>query len=156
MNPPEELLNAHGWSQFDIGSSRFHRSHCISDCLWTEEIDFTSLERVTYIRIVKLRRSSSDRALGAAIQAFAPGLAQIAAGYTPMGRTGIGKLRAYHQSESLAKSFGEHMQEDVIDMEKLFLVRSRLPDAVEELLKRDSSMEAKAHVYLMISLQNPC
>jgi hypothetical protein len=154
MDLPLDLLEQHGWSMSNNIECCYYRCCQVNDFQWTEEIEFLKLERVTYIQSVKLRRTSSDQALGSLIKRLAPNAANIAASYYPMRRTGVGKLREYMQVEGAVKAIGESLETDDIEEERLFLVRSKVVD-VQEILKRNNNSEATAHVYLMLSLQAP-
>jgi hypothetical protein len=156
MEISPETLSENGWTQCPGALNRYIRTHQIDDFLWSEEIDQTSQQRITYIRRIKARRSQADRALGSVMERLAPNLAQLAADYYPMRRTGIGKVRTFRQTEAAFKALSESLQDDLIDEEKQFLIRASAAAPAIELVARDSKFEAQAHVYMMLSLRTPC
>jgi hypothetical protein len=68
----ETLLESNGWKAIEdpSGSLRFCRQHEIDDYLWTEELNFNILERLTYIQRIRTRRSDLDKALGETAKRF--------------------------------------------------------------------------------------
>lgn len=156
MEISPETLSENGWVQSPGASNRYMRTHQIDDFLWFEEIDQASEQRITYIRCIKARRSQADRALGSVMERLAPNLAQLAADYYPMRRTGIGKVRTFRQTEAAFKALSESLQDDLIDEEKQFMIRASTTAPAIELITRDSRFEAQAHVYIMLSLRSPC
>ena len=156
MEISPEALSENGWAQCPGELNRYIRTHRIDCFLWSEEIDQTSQQRITYIRCIKTRRSQADRDLGSVMERLAPNLAQLAADYYPMRKTGIGKVRAFRQAEAALKALSGSLQDDLVDEEKQFLIRAKFPAPAIELVTRDSRFEAQAHVYMMLSLRAPC
>ena len=150
----ETLLESNRWKVIEdpSGSLRFCRQHEIGDYLWTEELDFNVLERLTYIQQIRTRRSDLDKALGETAKRFAHVAGELLAANVPFRRTGLGKMRAYQQGESLAKAAGMFFSHDQIDGRKLLMLVHELPDAVELVIEADSMIEASVHIGTMQEL----
>jgi hypothetical protein len=150
----ETLLESNGWKAVDdpSGALRFCRQHEIGDYLWTEELNFNILERLTYIQRISTRRSDLDKALGETAKRFAHVAGELLAANVPFRRTGLGKMRAYQQGEALAKAAGMFLSQDMIDSRQLLLLVHELPDSVELIIKADSMLEASVHIGTMQAL----
>ena len=151
-DPFKALFLKHGWRQSSSSSSSFCRSHEVGDYLWTEEVDISSGQRLSYISQIKAKRSSLDRALGKAASRYARVAGEIFAANIPFKRTGIGKLNAYRQGEAFAKSVSSHLSTDVVGDEKIFLLIHKSPDSLEAVALANTTEEAWIHVNTMLML----
>lgn len=148
------LLESNGWTAVEElpGSLGFRRQHRVGDYLWTEELDLNACERLTYIQLIRARRSALDRALGETAKRYAHVAGELLAANVPFGRTGLAKLKAYEKGEGLARAAGALLAEDSIDGRKLFMIAHKLPDAVEIVIEEDPANEASAHILRMREL----
>ncbi|MEY3928961.1 MAG: hypothetical protein RLZZ516_671 [Cyanobacteriota bacterium] len=148
------LLESNGWTAVEElpGSLGFRRQHRVGDYLWTEELDLNACQRLTYIQLIRARRSALDRALGETAKRYACVAGELLAANVPFRRTGLGKMRAYQQGEALAKAAGMFLGQDMIDSRKLLLLVHKLPDSVEFIIEADSMMEASVHIGTMREL----
>lgn len=148
------LLENNGWTAAEElpGSRGFRRQHRVGDYLWTEELDLKACQRLTYIQLIRARRSALDRALGETAKQYAHVAGELLAANVPFRRTGLGKMRAYQQGEALAKAAGMFLSQDMIDSRKLLLLVHKLPDSVELIIEADSMMEASVHIGTMQEL----
>ncbi len=151
-DPLKALFLKHGWRQSSSSPSSFCRSHEVGDYLWTEEVDISSGQRLSYISQIKAKRSSLDRALGKAASRYARVAGEIFAANIPFKRTGIGKLNAYRQGEAFAKSVSSHLSTDVVGDEKIFLLIHKSPDSLEAVALANTTEEAWIHVNTMLML----
>lgn len=148
------LLESNGWTAVEElpGFLGFRRQHRVGDYLWTEELDLNACQRLTYIQLIRARRSALDRALGETAKRYAHVAGELLAANVPFRRTGLGKMRAYQQGEALAKAAGMFLGQDMIDSRKLLLLVHKLPDSVELIIEADSMMEASVHIGTMREL----
>lgn len=151
------LLESNGWTSIEElpGSLGFRRQHRVGDYLWAEELDLNACERLTYIQLIRARRSALDRALGETAKRYAHVAGELLAANVPFSRTGLGKMRAYQKGEVLARAAGTFLAEDLIDSKKLFMLVHKLPDAVEIVIEADSAKEASVHIESMRELVQP-
>jgi hypothetical protein len=151
-NALKALFLNHGWKEVTSLENSFYRSYEIGSYLWTEEVDITSRQRLSYIQQIKAKRSDFQRALGEIANRNAHVVGELLAAYVPFRRTGLGKLRAYRQGESLSKSVGELLSEDFVGKEKLFMIIHKTLDSVETAITANTAEEALIHIKTMLEL----
>jgi len=153
---PNESLVSTGWARDAEHQWLVRRSHDLEEYLWSEELDLASQIRSTFLQKILNPKPAAFKELGKLIETHAPDIGKLASDLTPpSGRgilTALKKTKAYSAYENAAVFYGKALSEHSIEEDKLFLIRSKLPEDCMQLISRDSLREAFAHFYLMRSL----
>jgi len=151
-NALKALFLNHGWKEITSLENSFCRSYEIGSYLWTEEVDITSRQRVSYIQKIEVKLSDFQRAFGEFASRNAHLAGQFCAAHVPVRRTGLGKIRTYLETESLAKTVGAALSEDLVGKEKLFMIIHKTLDSVETAIIANTAEEALMHIKTMLEL----
>ncbi len=93
-----------------------------------------------------------DKALGETAKRFVQVAVDLLAANISFLRTGLGRISANQQGETLAKAPGMFLGHDKIDGRKLLMLVHKLVDEEELVIEADSMLGASVHVATMQEL----